>query len=460
MMKNNTKEVSESDKLLFRDAELLYSKHELGNALRKYEQIRDKDEIVCCRLALLYSEFKSLRKAEKYYLMAVEKGHLGAMNNLAVLYKNEFKSYDKAKKYYLMAFQNGFVGAMFNLARLYQNELDSAEKAKKCYLIAVQEGHIGAIFNLALLYHKDSAFHNMAEKYYLMAVEKGHVKAMLNLAMLYEGDSFKAWDKAEKYYRMAAENGDVKAMVNLGQLYEKDAFQDGGKAEKYYLMAVEKKHTSAMYNLALLYHRELGLYQKAEEYYLMAVKKGHARAMFNLALLYEEEDFISYEKAEKYYFRAIEKDITDAMNNLAWLYFTQKKEKGKALELARKAFEKDRNFIHMHTLADILLWHGQIEKAVQLFGEIVSKQEASEQDQEDIQIFLLLLIAKRQYRFAMEFFRDTTLRFTEQYELIYYALIYLMQGQYPPMVKDMGKGMKETLREILSNIEQLSRDYA
>ena len=44
------------------------------------------------------SEYKDLEKAEKYYLMAVEKEYSLAMTNLGVLYETEYKDLRASRK--------------------------------------------------------------------------------------------------------------------------------------------------------------------------------------------------------------------------------------------------------------------------------------------------------------------------------------------------------------------------
>ena len=59
-------------------------------------------------LGLYYENIKKdYEKAEKYYLMAIEKGNVDAMNNLGIYYYNIKKDYEKAEKYYLMAIEKG-----------------------------------------------------------------------------------------------------------------------------------------------------------------------------------------------------------------------------------------------------------------------------------------------------------------------------------------------------------------
>ena len=59
---------------------------------------------------------------KKYYLMAINKSNLHAMNNLSNYYnKNMENDYDQMKKYYLMAIELEFSVAMNNLICHYGN---------------------------------------------------------------------------------------------------------------------------------------------------------------------------------------------------------------------------------------------------------------------------------------------------------------------------------------------------
>ncbi len=137
-------------------------------------------------LGVLYDKgLKDHERAEKYYLMAVENGHAGAMFNLGVFFDEDLKDYEKAKKYYLMAIKKGHADAMYNLGFLYDQMPNDVGKAEKFYLMAAEKGHADAMCNLGFLYQYELKDIEKAEKYYMMAVEKGHAAAMHNLAVLY-----------------------------------------------------------------------------------------------------------------------------------------------------------------------------------------------------------------------------------------------------------------------------------
>ena len=78
---------------------------------------------------------------------------------------------------------------------------------------------------------------------------------------------------------------------------------------------------------------------------------------------------------------------------------------------------------------------------------------------EDIKLFLLLLLAKKQYHFVLNLFKGNNFNIQDRYKPIYYALMSLLQNEYPDEIKRMGSELEETVKEILEKIEQLSKDY-
>jgi len=418
--------------------------------------IEKSDSYAMFSLGFLYdNEFKDYKKAEEFYLMALENGDSNAMFSLGYLYDNGYKDYKKAEEYYLKAVEKDDSNAMFNLGYLY-NECNDYKKAEDYYLMAVEKGNSRAIFNLGNLYYYEFKDYKKAEEYYLMAVEMGEAGAISNLGYLYYNE-FKDYKKAEDYYLKAVEKGDVIAMVNLGSLYRNE-FSNFKKAEDYYLKAVEKGEVIAMVNLGSLYRNEFKDYKKAEEYYLMALEKGDARAMYSLGYLYNDE-YKDYKKAEEYYLMAIEKGDTNAMNGLAWMYFKLKRNKIEALEYAKRAFDEEQNIYNNHTYSCILLWNNEIERAVEISNEFLSKEESYSEFSKDIELFLLLLLAKKQYHYVLNLFKANQFEIQDRYKPIYYALMSLMQNEFPDEIKRMGSELEETVKEILIEIERLSKDY-
>ncbi len=418
-------ELSDSDIELNEEAREYFNNDKPELALTKLLKIERKNKLQLFVIGFIYQEFlKDFKKAEEFYLLAVKKNVIDAMFCLGNIYKSEYKDYEKAEKYYLMAVERGDTEAMLNLGILYGDEFKDNKRAEQIFLMAVVKGDTTAMTILGYLYEHEYEDYNKAEVYYLMAVEKGDVKAMVNLGRLYKNE-YKDYNKAEVYYLMAVEKGDAKAMLNLANLYRND-FKDYKKAEEYYLMSVEKGDTKAMVSLGYLYDNEYNDSPKAEEFFLMAVEKG---------------------------------DI-DAMNSLAWNYFELKIKKTEALEYAKRAFNEGQNLYNSHTYLCILLWHNEIEKAIEISNEFLKKEESYTEFSKDMELFLLLLLAKKQYHHVLNLFKENKFEIQDRYKPIYYALMSLMQNEFPDEIKRMGSELEETVQEILQEIERLSKDYA
>lgn len=101
------------------DARALYEQGEFKSCLGKLEEIENEEDGVKFYLtALCYAGLNNFKSAENYYLKAVEKGHVIALNNLANLYADQGKN-TEAERYYLQAIEKSNVGALYNLAILY-----------------------------------------------------------------------------------------------------------------------------------------------------------------------------------------------------------------------------------------------------------------------------------------------------------------------------------------------------
>ncbi|CAN2042559.1 ATPase [Candidatus Magnetomoraceae bacterium gMMP-15] len=159
---------------------------------------------------------------------------------------------------------------------------------------------------------------------------------------------------------------------------------------------------------------------------LKKIKNKDGFILYSLAVLYQTE-FKLYDKAEKYYLMAVEKGYTSAMFNLAALYF--------------------RKF-------------NEVEKSVQFFLKFLNHIKNLEEYHKYIQDYLILLIAKNQHHFALKLFQDKSFQLMDRYKPVYYALMSLMQDEYPNEIKKMGEELKETVDEILEIIDIWGRDYA
>ena len=313
----------------------------------------------------------------------------------------------------------------------------------------------------------DKELYNTFALYY---TQKNYSKALKNLLEIRNKTGFvlgmsgflyelhmKDYLKAEEYYLAALKKGYHGMISNLASLYETE-FNDFNKAEKYYLLAFKKGNTHAIFQLALLYQVNLKDYKKAIQYYQLAIKKDSIEAMNSLALLYQTE-LRDYSNAIKYFQMAVEKENVEAMINMAWLYFITKKNKKEAMHLLNKALQKSQTVTNTYVCAMVLLWNDQMDEAIIRAKDFIEDKEMIANFSMGIEPFLMLLIAKKQYRYVDSLFTENKYNIRDVYKPIYYALMCFMQDIYPDECKRMGDELRQTVDEIIDQIRQMEVDY-
>jgi TPR repeat protein len=180
-----SQDLSESDIELEVKAIHYYNEQKYDLAIKKLLLIHRKNAKTFNNIAVCFDKSKNFSQAEKYYKMACENGHLGAMDNLALFYQKEKKDFVQAEKYYKLACEKGFVSSMNNLALFYEIEKKDFVQAEKYYEMASEKGHAGGMNNLAIFFEKVKKDLNQAEKYFKMASEKGEPIAQRNTAWFY-----------------------------------------------------------------------------------------------------------------------------------------------------------------------------------------------------------------------------------------------------------------------------------
>ncbi|MCP4630632.1 MAG: NACHT domain-containing protein [bacterium] len=164
-------------------------------------------------------------------------------------------------------------------------------------------------------------------------------------------------------------------------------------------------------------------------------------------------------KAEKYYLMAADKGHAGAMNNLAWLYFEMKKTKEKALIFAEEAYTNQKNIYIAHTLGTILLWNNEIQRAIEISNNFLEIEDALEKFPEDVVLFLMLLMAKKQYHLTLNIFRENPHYLIDRFKPVYYALMHFLKEEFPNEHRKMGGELEETVDEIINKIMQMESDY-
>jgi len=398
-------------------------------------------------LAYLYDDQARYTEAEKYCLLAIEKGDIEAIFNLANIYRSQEK-YTEAEKYYLLAIEKGDVEALNNLANIYAT-LNNYIEAEKYYHLAIEKGVVVAIFNLANLFQSQAKY-TEAEKYYLLAIEKGDIEALNNLANLYETQN--KYAEAEKYYHLAIEKGAIVAIFNLANLCR---FQEKyTEAEKYYLLAIEKGIIGALNDLAVLYTNQ-EKYTKAEKYYLLAIEKGNIEALINLAVLYTKQE--NYAKAEKFYLLAIEKGDMDALNNLAVMYYQINNNKVKALEYVISACGIDDSISCRENRLIIELWNG-------VFNDVENRMVAivKEKNGEDLEEFIFDLLVQQQKNLVLRLFQNQEMgmQLQEKYLVLHYVTLLLNNVHDENLKLKIPPEIQSTINEVLEKIAQQQQKFS
>jgi len=217
----------------------------------------------------LYSEQSRIKEAEDYYLRAIKKGNVNALNNLAKLYSEQSKI-KEAEDYYLQAIEKGDVDALNNLAIFY-SEQSRIKEAEDYYLQAIEKGDVDALNNLAILYQEESRIEE-AEKYYLKAIKKNHIDSYCSLSAMYYDQNIKnhkkrSWELMLDYEKEKKDNkvislklllklwrGDLQAIDKLLEKILPDDFF--GEVALTHLLV---HHQSTLVNQAFTTH------EKAEE---------------------------------------------------------------------------------------------------------------------------------------------------------------------------------------------------
>ncbi len=151
-------------------------------------------------------------------------------------------------------------------------------------------------------------------------------------------------------------------------------------------------------------------------------------------------------------------------HELAWKYFKESKEKKIALELALKAIpiEREKNYL-LHTLACIQLWNNLLSESWKTAQSFIYEMDFAEETSSEFTLYLQLLLSKEQYQTLYNYFtseKAQELQLKDRFKPIWYVLMHYMQDQYPNEYLKMGGELKETVEEIIAEVEQMRIDYA
>ncbi len=224
------------------------------------------------------------------------------------------------------------------------------------------------------------------------------------------------------------------------------------------LEKIKDKTTDILNVLGIHYMIVIKDIKKSEYYFMQAAQRGDANAIIMLGVLYQKY-IKDKNKAKKYYLQAAERDHTPAMNSLAKMYFIEKKNKKQAIKWSKKAYQKENNVFNAHTYAMISLWDNQFKDGVEVAENFLNDKEFFEGYAQDVSLFLMLLIAKKQYHLALKIFNENPHKFKDRFKPVYYALMSFLKDEYPNEYLKMGGELKETVGEIIIKIKDMEKAY-
>jgi TPR repeat protein len=265
-------------------------------------------------------------------------------------------------------------------------------------------------------------------------------------------------DSAKKYLQKI--NSDLANDISKSDaeiLKEALEFEKNNQIEKAIDLLLKSKKTNAnILGIIGAFYFQLKEYKKAEQYYLKALEGGDKDVLGMVGLLYEMQK--EYKKAEEYYLKAIENGDKEDLNLLSWFYFEQAKNIDKSLEFAYDSYNKEKGFHNTYILATILLWNEEFSKSYEKFIECLSYKKAIEKEVY-ITNYFNLLISKGQLYKAKEFFEMEKYNLKDRFKPIWYALMTLMQDEFPNEIKKMGNEIKQITNDVLEEIEKFKIKY-
>ncbi|KDC50167.1 tetratricopeptide repeat protein [Pseudoalteromonas fuliginea] len=264
-------------------------------------------------------------------------------------------------------------------------------------------------------------------------------------------------DEAIKLLIKSQKNS-ANVLGTIGHLYyEKKLYPE---AKKYYLQAIEKGNSYALVNLGFLYQKQQQ-FDKAEEYYLQAFEINEKSALLHLGFLYQEQQ--QFDKAKNHFTQAIDAGVEDSLIPLALLYFQLGNEQKKALELAKAAYKDQPSSYITCIYSVVLLWAEKLPQSYNLFIQHLNSNDKTDDIKfydNAMAIYLTLLMAKKQFYKTKELLELPEHALKDKFKPIWYALMTLMQDDFPHELTKMGGELQESVDEALQQVAEFEKKYA
>jgi len=160
--------------------------------------------------------------------------------------------------------------------------------------------------------------------------------------------------------------------------------------------------------------------------------------------------------AEKYIKKILEKHKMEVNTDQYIVYYLAI---AKGLVRAKQMISDSIDDVNNLIQASVSLWNEEFSLSYEKFIEHLDrKNHLKLEDNEDF--YLTMLISKGQHYQAKKFLEMPEYQLKERYKPIWYALMTLMQDEFPHEIKKMGSELSESVDEVLKEIEIYKEKYA
>ncbi len=384
-------------------------------------------------MGLIFESYlNDVDKAIQFYKKSLNLPHPHpyAASRLGDIYIDK-KEYEEAIKYHMQAASKNIKPSLKSLGEIYIN-LGQLEKAEQ--------------------YLKDAA----------KAKVEGANTSLANVLR-----KLKKRKETEAALQEAVNAGEENANINLGRFYLLQKKTNYKKAEDQFNQAIEKGEIEGYNQLAKIYVKKKQI-DKAISIYEDGLAHGSAESAHQLGhILNIKEEF---EKSDEMFAKAIELGDDSVVG--CWvqsIYSTQREDKK---NLAKELLEKhqpDVDSIGFDLLyAKILLWNDDLLTSLNIIQEhtkgIAEIYNDENEDRHSHRLlselveYFLLLIAKKEYKVALEIFENKDdIDYKSMLKPVYYLLMEELKEEFPTEYLKAGKELTETINDLKKEVEYLRK---
>lgn len=431
-------------------------------------ETRDKDYyILSSYVYLLQGNYTKAKEAAESVL-EFDNEDAKAYFSLGIIYEH-MEEISKAQKYFELSLAQKpphpyAASRLGDIAFKYDNDIGNAEKYHRQ---AIAKNVKSSLLALGKIFYISKRFEE-AETILKDAVEANVKGSYSELAKVY--DALQKPKEAKETFQKAVKANEEDALINFGVWYLKRKKPNNGKAKILFQKAIEGGDMSGYAFLGKLLRRE-GNIDEAISVLREGTAAGDAESSHNLGHIYASRE--EFDSSDEMFLNAIKLGDYSAVLCLAMGIFNYGRVDKKhfalqVLENNLPKLNKDAAVEIIHST--ILLWNDEVEQSVmvlknsyQYFLEIVKKNEKRQEMNDGLnsslnQMFnyFLLLLAKKEYRVALNLFEDTSeLELKIMLKPIYYFLMGELKQDFPLEYLKAGDELKDTLIEIKNKVEEL-----